>query len=241
MAGSLERNLRIRRALTDFRRLGEIRLTNGQAPTDATGVPLLVPCECAAVASDAGAAVPCDAGPGSDTDVYVVESTDGGRTWSPRATLDGSPGHAWFPWADHRPDGSLAVAYDHDDVPSGPAATPANDTFHHVLLGTGGRELLGAAENVDVSVTHWSGEYVAEPNWPRVCGPVGYTDPPVADARGKDCNQFHGDYTGLATDSLGRVHVVWTGLNRLEQSPQRDPYTGGPHDGYAQDAMYARR
>ena len=24
---------------------------------------------------------------------------------------------------------------------------------------------------------------------------------------------FHGDYTGLAVDSLDRVHVVWTGLN----------------------------
>jgi hypothetical protein len=63
----------------------------------------------------------------------------------------------------------------------------------------------------------------------------------VTNAAGKDCNVFHGDYTGLATDSQNRVHVVWTGLNRLRSSPQRDPYTGGPHDGYVQDAMYARR
>jgi hypothetical protein len=35
--------------------------------------------------------------------------------------------------------------------------------------------------------------------------------------------------------------VVWTGLNRRATSPQLDPYTGGLHDGYAQDAMYARR
>jgi hypothetical protein len=33
---------------------------------------------------------------------------------------------------------------------------------------------------------------------------------------------------------------VWTGLNRFVASQQIDPYTGGNHDGYAQDAMYAR-
>ena len=69
----------------------------------------------------------------------------------------------------------------------------------------------------------------------------GRGDPPVTDAEGKDCNEFHGDYTGLAVGPDDSVHVVWTGLNRLEQSPQVDPYTGGLHDGYAQDAMYARR
>ena len=94
---------------------------------------------------------------------------------------------------------------------------------------------------MDESVTHWSGQYVSEANWPTCCGPVGYSDPPVADAEGKDCNNFHGDYTGLAVDWLGRAHVVWTGLNRRVTSPQADPYTGGLHDGYAQDAMYARR
>jgi hypothetical protein len=74
-----------------------------------------------------------------------------------------------------------------------------------------------------------------------VCGPAGYSDLPVANAEGKDCNVFHGDYTGLTTDSRGRIHVVWTGLNRLATTPQTDFYTGLPHDGYVQDAMYARR
>jgi hypothetical protein len=63
----------------------------------------------------------------------------------------------------------------------------------------------------------------------------------VTDAEGKDCNNFDGDYTGLAVDALDRAHVVWTVLNRHAVSPQIDFYTGQPHDGYAQDAMYARR
>jgi len=185
---------------------------------------------------------PCNAGPGSDTNVYYATSADGGSTWSGRLTFDAAAGHQWFPWADHKSDGSLAVAWD-EDVQAAGGTSPINDQFVHVLkVGTGGgKQPLGPLEQVDVSVTHWAGQYVPESRWPSVCGPVGYSDPPVSDAEGKDCNVFHGDYTGLAVDSLDRVHVVWTGLNRFETSTQRDPYTGGLHDGYAQDAMYARR
>jgi hypothetical protein len=179
---------------------------------------------------------PCEAGPGSDLDIYLTRSTDGGATWSPRTTLEHQPGPAWFPWADHQPDGTLAVAWDQDTT-----AAPA-DTFTHVLkVGAAPSEPLGPEEHPDVSVTHWAGQYVPQPDWPAICGPAGYTDPPVTDAEGKDCNVFHGDYTGLATGSDGSINVVWTGLNRSAVSPQIDFYTGGPHDGYAQDAMFARR
>jgi hypothetical protein len=179
---------------------------------------------------------PCAAGPSSNTNVYYSRSTDGGRTWSGRLVYDADAGHQWFPWADQRADGTLVVAWDDDDQPAG-GATPVNDTFHHVLSVGGVRQgPVGPTENIDVSVTHWAGQYVPEDAWPTVCGPVGYPEGP-----GKDCNEFHGDYTGLAVDSLGRAHVVWTGLNRFETSTQIDPYTGALHDGYAQDAMYARR
>jgi hypothetical protein len=168
---------------------------------------------------------PCGAGPGSDTNVYAVESTDGGATWGPRTVIGGGTTHAWFPWADHKPDGTLVVAWDEDD---GLAA--ASDTFHHVLWDGGGLEVLGAAENPDVSATHWSGQYTTA--WPESCGG---TTP------GKDCNVFHGDYTGLAVGSDGSINVVWTGLNRFVTTPQVDFYTGELHEGYAQDAMFARR
>jgi hypothetical protein len=46
---------------------------------------------------------------------------------------------------------------------------------------------------------------------------------------------------GLAVGSDGSVHVTWTGLNRFALAPQTDFYTGAAHDGFAQDAMYARR
>jgi hypothetical protein len=171
---------------------------------------------------------PCSAGPGSDLDIYMVQSLDGGVNWSAPAPLESLPGHAWFPWAGHQPDGTLVVAWDQDD------AAPPADTFHHVLkVGGAGSTQLGSAENIDVSVTHWAGQYTTA--WPTVCGPAGYSDP------GKDCNVFHGDYSGLAVGSDGSINVVWTGLNRFVTSSQVDFYTGELHDGYAQDAMYARR
>lgn len=176
---------------------------------------------------------PCDAGPGSDLDIYVARSTNGGKTWT-NSVLEARAGHGWFPWADHKPDGTLVVAWDQD------TKAPPADTFTHVLkVGSGLSKAVGRAEQLDISVTHWAGQYTTA--WPAQCGPAGYSDPPVTNAAGKDCNVFHGDYTGLAVGPDGTVNVVWTGLNRLAVSPQIDFYTGAPHDGYAQDAMFARR
>lgn len=180
---------------------------------------------------------PCDAGPGSDLSVYRADSADGGASFGARTLVDDGGGASqWFPWGAYRSDGSLVVAWDEDTAPA-----PA-DTFVHVLWDEGSREVLsGAPEQIDISVTHWAGQYVPEPAWPAACGPAGYSDPPVTNAEGKDCNVFHGDYTGLAVGPDDSVHVVWTGLNRFATSPQVDFYTGDLHDGYAQDAMYARR
>ncbi len=172
---------------------------------------------------------PCDAGPGSDTGVYRVVSTDGGRSWGARTEIGPSSAQQWFPWSSYLSDGSFVAAWDQDDGP------PPADTFHHVLWREAGDsvELLGSSEHIDESVTHWAGQYTTQ--WPAICGPAGSSTP------GKDCNVFHGDYTGLAVGSDDSVHVVWTGFNEVVTSPQLDFYTGTLHSGYRQDAMYARR
>jgi hypothetical protein len=200
---------------------------------------------------------PC--GAVTNTNIYMAESWNGGVTWTQRIALDTSAGDQWFPWADFRSDGSLAVAYDSNENVADPGGD-RDDTFNHVLLTIAPRSAAGGAavvtgreiltpngtgrqptEQIDISVTHWSGQYVPQSAWPRICGPDGYSDPPVTNAEGKDCNVFHGDYTGLAVGSDNRINIVWTGLNRRAVSPQIDAYTGLPHDGYAQDAMFARR
>jgi hypothetical protein len=200
---------------------------------------------------------PCNAL--TNTNIYMAESWNGGATWAPRIAVDTAAGDQWFPWADFRSDGSLAIAYDSNENIADPGGD-RDDTFNHVLLTIAPRTPVGgavavtsrevlvpsgagrsAAEQVDISVTHWAGQYVPQAAWPAICGPDDYTDPPITDAEGKDCNAFHGDYTGLAVGSDDSINVVWTGLNRFVTSPQIDPYTGEPHDGYAQDAMFARR
>jgi hypothetical protein len=56
-----------------------------------------------------------------------------------------------------------------------------NDTFHHVYWNGSSLETLGTqdgyTEHVDLSVTHWAGQYVPQAAWPAVCGPSGYDDP----------------------------------------------------------------
>ena len=77
---------------------------------------------------------------------------------------DGGGAQQWFPWADHKADGSLAIAWDQDDGPA-----PA-DTFHHVLWDDGGTEAprgrreprrfrhpLGRAVHDGVAGDLWSG------------------------------------------------------------------------------------
>ncbi len=121
---------------------------------------------------------PC--GAVTDTNIYMAESWDGGASWNPRITLDAAPGDQWFPWADFRSDGSLAVAYDSNENIADPGGD-RDDTFNHVYLtiaprtpasgaaAVTGREVLipngtgrQPAEQVDISVTHWAGQYVPE-------------------------------------------------------------------------------
>ena len=66
---------------------------------------------------------PCGAGPGSDTDVFMVAVPGRwGHVVRSNRSYDGTRGQQWFPWADHKSDGTLAVAWDEDD--SRPVAAP---------------------------------------------------------------------------------------------------------------------
>jgi hypothetical protein len=84
---------------------------------------------------------PCNAGPGSHTSVYTTRSTDGGRTWTGRVPLAGAGGrHQWFPWSDHRSDGSLAVAWTKTGRRLG--TPPVNDEVRHLLATPGNKRRL---------------------------------------------------------------------------------------------------
>ena len=182
---------------------------------------------------------PCNAGPGVDLDVYRADSFDGGATWGPRTLVDDAGGASqWFPWAGYRPDGSLVVAWDEDTAP----APPTRSSTCCGTAAAASRRSRRRPSRSTSRVTHWAGQYVPQAAWPTICGPAGYTDPPVTDAEGKDCNVFHGDYTGL---DVGAGRQRARGVDRPEPARRRRRRsTSTParsHDGYAQDAMYSRR
>ena len=169
--------------------------------------------------------------PPTNTNVYLAESWNGGATWAPRIAVDTAAGDQWFPWADFRSDGiaggRLRLQREHRRPRRRPgrhlqpraaddrAAHPVGGRWPSWPRGAGAqRRRRSAAEQVDISVTHWAGQYVPQAAWPTICGPDGYTDPPITDAEGKDCNVFHGDYTGLAVGS-GRQHQ-----RRLDRTQQ---------------------
>ena len=53
--------------------------------------------------------------PGDEPQPSMAESWDGGASWTPRIAVDTVAGDQWFPWADFRSDGSLAIAYDSNE------------------------------------------------------------------------------------------------------------------------------
>jgi hypothetical protein len=167
---------------------------------------------------------PCGAGPGSLLQVTKVVSADGGATWGARTIVSASAAAQWFVWGSYLSNGTFVAAWDED------MSAPPADVFRHMLWnGTSKSDVSGVDEQIDNSVTHWAGQYTTA--WPAACG---------GSPAGKNCNVFHGDYTGLAVDSLNRIHVVWTGLRSQATSDQIDFYTGAFRVGYRQDAMYRR-
>ena len=167
---------------------------------------------------------PCGAGPGAVLQVTKVVSTDGGATWGGRPVVSASAASQWFTWGGYLSNGTFVAAWD-EDVTSTPA-----DAFRHMLWnGSSKVDASGIDEQIDNSVTHWAGQYTTA--WPAACG---------GSPAGKNCNVFHGDYTGLAVDSADRIHVVWTGFRTATESPQIDFYTGAFRTGFRQDAVYRR-
>ena len=130
-------------------------------------------------------------------------SPNGGATWSGRDGVRRGAGSPVVPVG--RPQVGRQRSRSRGTRTSSLPAAPTRSTTSSSTccdVGPGGsRQSLGPQEQLDISVTHWAGQYVPQASWPAVCGPVGIRDPPVTDAEGKDCNVFHGDYTGLAVDS----------------------------------------
>ncbi len=131
--------------------------------------------------------------PVTNTDVFVVSSTDGGATWSAPVAVDSSSTDQWFPWADVSPvDGTLGVAFNDRSLgdPSLYDATLAESTGGGFGLTT----VSTASSHPTDSLFFQAG----------VTGCETYAT-------------FHGDYIGLAFGSDGVANVAWTDMR--DQDP----------------------
>jgi hypothetical protein len=151
------------------------------------------------------------ANPITQTNILLSKSTDGGRTWTGPVHVTTGNGDRWMPWAGAR-GGTVKIMYMDGSV-------DRNRDLYGIKLATstnGGAtfstQAVGGLSDPDHSL------------WFRAHAP--------------DCDEcatFIGDYNGLAIDSLGRTHIVWTDLSRSMTLTQLNR-TGAPSEPF-----YARR
>ena len=129
--------------------------------------------------------------PVTNSDVFMVRSTDGGQTWSDPFTVDSSPNDQWFPWVDADPtSGEIAVVYH--------TRNETNPDLYNTVVATG--DGFGAFTYTQVT---------SQPSDPtravffraatKGCFP---------------CATFMGDYNRVAYGPDGRIHAVWTDMRR---------------------------
>jgi len=132
------------------------------------------------------------ANPVTNTDVFLMTSTDGGSTWIGPTSVDSNPTDQWFPWVDVNPtNGTVGILY-HD-------RRVADPTLYDTAL----REMPGSKTIVNTAPSH--------PTQSR------FFRAQVAGCM--DCATFHGDYIGLAYGPNGKANMVWTDMRDPSDLP----------------------
>jgi hypothetical protein len=128
----------------------------------------------------------------TNTDVFLLTSTNGGTTWSGLTQVDSSPTDQWFPWVDVNPtNGTLGVLYHDREV-----ASPA-------LYDTALTEFPGSKTIVSTAPSH--------PTESR------FFQAHVAGC--EHCATFHGDYINVVYGSNGKANLTWTDMRDPSDTP----------------------
>ena len=150
---------------------------------------------------------PCDAGPDSNTDVYISRSLDGGATWpdgrsttGPRA-INGSRGPITSRTGRSPSRGTRTS--------SRPAARSGQRPVRPRVTHLRRQADPWPGGELDISLTHWAGQYVAEEAWPTVCGPDGNGDPAVRRCRARTATSSTA--TTQALPSTRSIVCTWCG------------------------------
>jgi hypothetical protein len=129
--------------------------------------------------------------PVTNSDVFVVSSTNGGSTWTAPAQVDAGAGDQWFPWIDVDPtNGSIGVLYHDRGASNGPLY---NTALAEGTLGSLVKTTLSTApSNPTNSIFFQAGVSGCE-----------------------KCATFHGDYIGLSYSSTGVAYAAWTDMREF--------------------------
>lgn len=127
--------------------------------------------------------------PVTNTDIFLMVSSNGGASWTGPTLVDGGAGDQWFPWVDVDPaSGRIGILY-HD-------RGSANGPLYNTALAEGtpaslSKTLVNAApSNPTNSVFFRAG----------VAGCAA-------------CATFHGDYNNISYGSDGLANVTWTDMS----------------------------
>ena len=131
--------------------------------------------------------------PVTNTNVYLMRSTNGGTSWSGPTVVNGSTTDQWFPWVDVNPvNGEVGIVYN-DRLASNPALY--NATFSRWNGGGFSTSVVSTA-----------------PSHPNRA--VAFqADVPSCEL----CSTFHGDYIGLSYGTDGTANLAWTDMRDFDQ------------------------
>ncbi len=130
--------------------------------------------------------------PVTNSDVFLMTSSNGGSSWSGPTQVDSAAGDQWFPWVDVNPtNGTVGVLY--NDRGS------SNGALYNAAL----MEIPGSKTIVSTTPSN--------PTQSR------YFRAGVAGC--ENCATFHGDYINISYGSDGKANLVWTDMRDPSDIP----------------------
>ena len=126
--------------------------------------------------------------PITNTDVFIVKSSDGGRNWTYPSQVDKGKGDQWFPWVDVNPvNGKVGVLYHDRGNWNGPLY---NTELAQGQPGSFSRTIVNTKPSDPTQSEFFQ-----------------------AGVEGCElCAVFHGDYIGLAYGRDGHANATWTDM-----------------------------
>jgi hypothetical protein len=130
--------------------------------------------------------------PVTNTDVFLMTSSNGGSLWSGPTQVDSGAGDQWFPWVDVNPtNGTIGILY--NDRGS------SNEALYNAAL----MEIPGSKTIVSTAASNPTQSRFFRAGVPGC----------------ENCATFHGDYINISYGSDGKANMAWTDMRDPSDIP----------------------